>query len=67
MLDHSSFNDGNIDSVLTRGSLLYLHAVRLASVNMVKEATITKLRTVVALLTKMEESEENFSFQPDVE
>ena len=67
MLDHFSFNDGNIDSVLTSGNLLYLHAVRLASVNLVKETTITTLRTVVDLLAEMEESEVNFSLQPDVE
>ena len=67
MLDHFSFNDGNIDSVLTRENLLYLDAVRLASVNLVKKATITKSRTVVDLLAEMEESEENFSLQPDVE
>ncbi|CAH3038158.1 unnamed protein product, partial [Porites lobata] len=37
--------------------LLYHHAERLASVNMVEEAKITKLGT----------SAKNFSFQPDVE
>ena len=68
LVNHSrNFDDGNIDNILTRGSLLYHHAVRLASVNILGEATITKLRTVVDLLTEMDDSEENFSFQPNVE
>ena len=46
--------------------LLYHHAERLASVNMVQEAKTTKLRTIVDLLTEMEESAKNFSFQPHV-
>ena len=41
--------------------------MRLASVNILGEATITKLRTVVDLLTETDDSEENFSFQPNVE
>ena len=46
--------------------LLYHHAERLSSVNMVDEAKTTKLRTIVDLLTEMEESAKNFSFQPHV-
>ena len=38
-----NFDDGNIDNMLTRGNLLYHHAVRLASVNIVEDATIAKL------------------------
>ena len=46
--------------------LLYHHAERHASVNMVEEAKTTKLRTIVDLLTEMEQSTKNFSFQPHV-
>ncbi|CAH3153690.1 unnamed protein product [Porites evermanni] len=46
--------------------LLYHHAERHASVNMVEEAKTTKLRTIVDLLTEMEQSAKNFSFQPHV-
>ena len=68
LVNHSrNFDGGNIDNILTSGSLLYHHAVRLTSVNILGEATITKLRTVVDLLTEMDDSEENFSFQPNVE
>ena len=52
VLNHSSnFDDGNIDNMLTRGNLLYHRAVRLASVNIVEDATIAKLRAVVDLLS----------------
>ena len=68
VLNHSSnFDDGNIDNMLTCGNLLYHHAVRLASVNIVEDATIAKLRAVVDLLREVDESKQNFSFQPEVE
>ena len=67
VLNHSSnFDDENID-MLTRGNLLYRYAVRLASVNIVEDATIAKLRAVVNLLSEVDESKQNFSFQPEVE
>ena len=56
-----------IDNMLTCGNLLYHHAVRLASVNIVEDATIAKLRAVVDLLGEVDESKQNFSFQPEVE
>ena len=52
--------------MLTRGNLLYHHDVYLASVNIVEDATIAKLRAVVDLLSEVDESKQNFSFQPDV-
>ena len=64
---YSNFDDGNIDNILTRGNLLYYHAVRLASVNIVEDAAIAMLRAVVDLLSEVEESKQNFSFQPEVE
>lgn len=63
----SSFDNGDADNLLTRGSLLYDHAARLASANIVEETTIRKLRTVVDLLTEKEEFTKNLSFQPDLE
>ena len=55
VLNHScNFDDGNINNMLTRGKLLYHHAVRLASVNIVEDATIAKLRAVVDLLSAVE-------------
>ena len=55
LVNHSrNFDDGNIDNILDPWKLI-------------GEATITKLRTVVDLLTEMDDSEENFSFQPNVE
>ena len=36
----SNFDEGNIDNLLTRGSFLYHPAVRVASTNIVGEATI---------------------------
>ena len=67
VLNHScNFDDGNIDNMLTRGNLLYHHDVCLASVNIVEDATIAKLRAVVDLLSEVDESKQNFSFQPDV-
>ena len=62
-----NFDDGNIDNMLTRGNLLYHHAVRLASVNIVEDATIAKLRAVVDLLSEVDESKQNLCFQPEVE
>ena len=53
--------------MLTRGNLLYHNAVRLALVNIVEDATIAKLRDVVNLLSEVDESKQNFSFQPEVE
>lgn len=68
LLNHSTnFDDGNIDSMLTREHLLYHHAVRLASVNIVEDGAIAKLRAVVHLLSEVDESKQNFSFQPEVE
>ena len=63
----SNFDDGNIDNMLTRGNLLYHHAVRFASVNIVEDATIAKLRAVVDLLSEVDKSKQIFSFQPEVE
>ena len=57
----SNFDEGNIDNLLTRGSFLYHPAVRLASANIVGGGYDTSRRTVVDLLTEMEESED-FSF-----
>ena len=51
----------------TSGNLLYHHAVRLASVNIVEDATIPKLRAVVDLLSEVDVSKQNFSFQIEVE
>ena len=43
VLNHScNFDDGNIDIMLSGRNLLYNHAVRLASVNIVEDATIAK-------------------------
>ena len=41
----------DFDDLFTRANLLYHHGVRLASVHMREESTITKLRNVVQLLT----------------
>ena len=62
----SNFDDGNIGNMLTCGDLLYHHAVRLASVNIVVDATIAKLRAAVDLLSEVDESKQLF-FQPEVE
>ena len=44
VLNHSTnFDDGNIENMLTHGNLLYHHTFCLASVNIVKDATIAKL------------------------
>ena len=68
VLNHSTnFDDGNIDNMLTRGNLLYHHAVRLPSVNIVEDATIAKLQVFVDLLREVDDSKQNFSFQPEVE
>ena len=42
----------DFDDLYTRANLLYHHGVRLASVHMIEESTITKLRNVVDLLTE---------------
>ena len=68
VFNHSSdFDDGKIDNMLTCGDLLYHHAVRLASVNIVEDATISKLQAVIDLFSEIDESKQKFSFQPGVE
>ena len=42
----------DFDDLYTRANLLYHHGVRLASVHMIEESTITKLRDVADLLTE---------------
>ena len=41
----------DFDDLYSRANLLYHHGVRLVSVHMIEESTITKLRNVVQLLT----------------
>lgn len=45
-----------LDGLFTKASLLYHHGVRLASVDIVNESTLQKLRLVVDLLKEQEES-----------
>ena len=47
----------DFDDLYTRANLLYHHGVCLASVHMIEESTITKLRNVVDLLTEKRDSE----------
>ena len=46
----------DFDDLYTRANLLYHHGVRLASVHMIEESMITKLRNVVDLLTEKRDS-----------
>ena len=46
----------------TRANLLYYHGVRLASVHLIEESTIRKLRNVVDLLTEKRDSLQSTCF-----
>ena len=52
----------DFDNLYTRANLLYHHGVRLASVHMIEESTITKLRNVADLLTEKRDSLQSTRF-----
>ena len=64
--DEESF-EPDFDDLYTRANLLYHHGVRLASVHMIGESTITKLRHVVDLLTEKREPLQSTCFYANTE
>ena len=71
LFSHSSGDEESLEhhfyNLYTRANLLYHHGVRLASVHMIEESTITKLRNVVDLLTEKRDSMQSTHFHAQAE